>query len=191
MVLLAVYSLVIASLVWARYRFFEFKSRKAKTLSRVYDPLVSIHIGGSFYYLFTAPEPTLYFCLIAIFLLLIGEMLFVSSILTAKELDFASSEEHSTLLDSGPFQFVRHPLYLSYSLIWLSTALLFNSPLLWITLGGLVVFYSFSAKREEEAILSSQYSGEYRRYKNRVGMFTPRISQWKSWILKLLSATKS
>lgn len=190
-ILLTAFSIVVASLVWARFAFFEFQSKKEKTVSRIYDPLVTVHIVGSFYYLLTADEPRFQVFLIALFLIVSGEFLFIFSLMTAKKLNFASSEQHFTLLDTGPFQIVRHPLYLSYTLIWLATPLVFNSLMLWITLGSLIAFYTFSAKREEEAILSSEYSREYSNYKNRVGMFLPRISQWKSWILKLLRVKKS
>lgn len=191
--LLALYSLTIVSLVWARFRFFEFRSEdhQDKRVAWIYDPLAGLHIVVSYYFFLTVTSMPILKAVFSILALMTGELLFVCSVRTAKHLNFAQSSNSSSLVENGPFSVVRHSLYLSYSLIWLSSTLLFNSALLWITLGSLIAFYIFSAKREEQAILSSRYSREYMNYKNRVGMFLPRISQWISWILELSTKPKS
>ncbi len=189
--LITLYSLTIVSLVWARYRFFELKSDVSRRIAWFYDLMAGLHITFSYFYLLTKAEASIARISVSIALLVLGTLLFFLSIKSARHLNFALSDESNSIVDQGPFALVRHPLYLSYSLIWLSSTILFNSTLLWITLGTLIAFYIFSAKREEEAILRSSYSREYRNYKLRVGMFLPRISQWKSLILKLLAKQES
>lgn len=189
--LLTIYTATMVSLVWARLRFFELKSESSVRVAWLYDPLAGLHVVTSYYFFVVSIPISTAKAMLAISILIVSEWLFVATLIFAKQLNFAQSSELFKLLQNGPFAVIRHPLYLSYSLIWISTTLIFNSLLLWITLGSLIAFYIFSAKREEEAILQSRYSREYMDYKKRVGMFLPRISQWKSWILELLAQLKS
>ena len=188
---ISLYSVILITLVWARYCYFDLGSSDSKIAARIYDPLVGIHIIASYYYSNAFTPSSSLRTWLSIFILLLGGALFVHSARTAKKLDFAFSDQVSTLIIKGPFAIVRHPFYISYMLIWLSSSLLFNSTLLWITLFLLIAFYIFSAKREEEVILKSSYSREYRIYRNRVGMFLPRILQWKNWILEILRKLKN
>ncbi|MFT7470578.1 MAG: protein-S-isoprenylcysteine O-methyltransferase Ste14 [Kiritimatiellia bacterium] len=112
--------------------------------------------------------------------LLLSISLFWWAISTARKLDFAFSKNVGDLLTSGPYAVVRHPFYASYILLWASTTILFNSVFLWFTLLYLVTFYFMSARDEEKVIMSSEHSKEYFEYRQRVGMFLPRIRKWKS-----------
>lgn len=190
-VLLFSFCVSIVSLVWARFCVFKISSRREQIVAYIYDPLAAIHILLSINY-FTIPiDTSIYLEIFSFLLLMIGVALFTISLLSAKSLQFASSGESSTIIRSGAFSIVRHPFYTSYSCTWLAPTILFNSLILWITLSSLLAFYAFSAKREEEAIISSNYSREYEKYKNDVGMFFPRYTQWKSWTLKLLQIKKT
>lgn len=100
---------------------------------------------------------------------------------TAKGLDFAFSAHIEKLLTVGPYAIVRHPFYLSYTIGWMTSSFLFNNSILWITLGYMMAYYYLAAKSEEEAILASEYSEEYRLYSQNTGMFLPRIKKWKSY----------
>ncbi len=88
------------------------------------------------------------------------------------------NNEVDQLITDGAYSLVRHPFYLSYTLTWLATSIPSDLMLPKITLVYLVAFYIFSARREEEALLSSTYSLEYGKYRNEVGMFFPRIIRW-------------
>ncbi len=173
------YSILIFSLIWARFRFFQKNSTKFSIRVVLYDPMVAVQIIASIYYAFATQEsfefisPTICAIILAISL-----CLFWSSVSTAKSLDFAFSNRVGKLVLVGPFSIIRHPFYLSYILAWLSTTLLFNSFFHWITLVYLVTFYISSARNEEKVILQTEYSEEYLRYRQNVGMFLPRIWKW-------------
>ena len=179
LLLVSIYTAILVGLIWARYRFFVVKSKPSRISSLLYDPVVVVQVISTYYH-FTLPSAISnnhgYFSLC---LYLLGFLLFWWSIITSKKLNFAFSQEVRELVTTGPFAWVRHPFYISYIATWLSSTLLFNSPLLWIPLAYLISFYVFSAKREERAILSSRYSKEYLKYSQNVGMFLPRINYGK------------
>jgi len=108
-----------------------------------------------------------------------GLLVFWWGIYTAKELNFAFGSFSGKIITSGPFQFVRHPFYSSYILIWGASTFLFNSVSLWITLIYLVIFYFRSATSEEKSILESNKASEYISYSKDTNMFIPRIKLWK------------
>lgn len=74
---------------------------------------------------------------------------------------------------AGPYRWIRHPFYTSYSLCWIAGVIATNAP--WLILTTLVagVIYWRAASREECEFLASPYAAAYRRYQNKTGMFTP------------------
>lgn len=178
--LILLYSMVIASLIWARFRFFNISTKSSRIGSLFYDPAVTIQIVMTYYLFFSGEQIPASLAIIGAIFYIAGLTLFFWSIVTAKQLDFAFSDNVGKIVTSGPFALIRHPLYLSYIFVWFSSTLLFNSITLWITLIYLVAFYIRSAKSEEKAILASDYSKEYLDYSQNVGMFIPRINSWKN-----------
>ena len=81
-----------------------------------------------------------------------------------------------TLVTSGPFRVVRHPLYAS--LVWMFTggALVYRSPLA-LLMNGLVFtpFMIYRARQEER--LMAQTFPEYEAYRRRTGLFFPRFGR--------------
>jgi len=181
-VLIILFTAIVFNLIWARFRVFTVSSKKSRLGALIYDPIVAIQIGAPYWYwLFPSFDYQGYIdSYIAVLVLLFSLLLFIWSLKTAKNMNFALGEPKLGIITSGPFAIVRHPFYLSYILIWLCNTLLFNSLILWITLTYLIAFYIFSARSEEKAILKTEYSREYREYRNKVGMFLPRIAIWKS-----------
>ncbi|MBQ13661.1 MAG: hypothetical protein CMQ17_04600 [Gammaproteobacteria bacterium] len=180
--LIGTYTLIIASLIWARFQFFVIKSKRSRISSLVYDPAVVVQILFTYYYFLATTNPGLTSSYFALCLYVMSLTLFWWAIVTAKKLNFAFSAEVGEIVTTGPFAWVRHPIYLSYVFIWLGSTLLFNSLPLWITLVYLITFYVFSAKSEEKVILNSRYSTEYLEYSQNVGMFLPRINYGKAEI---------
>ncbi len=175
---LILYGLIVASLIWGRFRFFKVSGGTPRVSVVLYDFAVAIQILVTFYYMISTayvPPLLVYFCSA---LYLLGLLLFWWAIVTAKSLDFAFSDKVGSIITTGPFKIVRHPFYVSYILVWFSSSLLFNLAILWITLFYLIVFYFLSASKEEKVILKSVYSTEYEKYIKNVGMFLPRISKW-------------
>jgi protein-S-isoprenylcysteine O-methyltransferase Ste14 len=183
--ILALYTTIIISLVWARFNVF-YTPKHLTTISVLYDSIVSVQILVTYYSLVMGaldPIIPIAFC---IGLYTCSLYLFWWSVFTARNLDFAFSNEVSRIIRTGPYYFIRHPFYLSYTLSWISSSLLFNSIGLWITLGLLVIFYFLSARKEEKVFNDSMYSIQYAEYIRSTGMFLPRVTQWKNWLLKLL-----
>ncbi|MEX0618683.1 MAG: isoprenylcysteine carboxylmethyltransferase family protein [Pseudohongiellaceae bacterium] len=178
------------SLIWARFRFFTIGSTKSRLSSYLYDPVVAVQIISTYYFLLTFNGSSWYAIAGVAVVYLFALAFFWWSIVTANELNFAFSPNAGMVITNGPFALIRHPFYGSYSLVWLSSTLLFNSWVLWITLVYLVAFYFTSAKDEEKVILESSLAKEYRTYSENTGMFLPRIKQWKSWILELSKKKK-
>lgn len=185
LVLLTIFTTIIVSLVWARFKFFKVTTDGARSGARFYDPAVAIQILATYYYMSYGYQGTTVHIAVGIGLYLTALTLFWWAIKTAKSLDFAFSSNVGEIITTGPFSIVRHPFYVSYILTWGTSTLMFNSIPLWITLFYLMAFYFLSAQREEKVIEKSAHAEAYAKYKNSVGMFLPRVTQWKSWLLRL------
>lgn len=179
-ILLLLYLTIIVVWIWARFKFFKIDSDHSRIGSYLYDPVVAIQIFSTCYYFVIREDIHISAFLSVLTLYLVAIGLFALSIKEAKSLNFALSDQTHKIITTGTYRIVRHPLYVSYFLVWLSNTILFNSSLLWITLLYLALFYYFSAKTEENKILRSSYSREYEEYRRNVGMFLPRIKGWKS-----------
>lgn len=179
--LAAIYTAIIVILVLARYLYFNKVDEKTIWIGQFfYDSVALLHIGTTLYLFATTPDVSHYVGLACAFFYFIGLSFFLWSLRTSTKLKFASSSLGEELVTTGPYKYIRHPLYLSYTLIWIASCVLFNSIVLWITLIAMAAFYTISAKREEAAIAKSEHSCEYEAYKNSVGMFLPRVTKWKN-----------
>ncbi len=81
----------------------------------------------------------------------------------------------SRLCTTGPFQFVRHPMYAGG--IWLvfpGMALALNSWVLLLVPFILYFFYSILVPKEEK-MMTAVFGDEYRQYASRTGRLFPRI----------------
>jgi protein-S-isoprenylcysteine O-methyltransferase Ste14 len=82
--------------------------------------------------------------------------------------------EGARLIESGPYEFVRHPIY-SGGLLFFAGYALATSPTALVPLAALAVLWRNKAAFEEE-LLERRYP-EYREYQSRVpGAFVPRPS---------------
>lgn len=80
------------------------------------------------------------------------------------------------LTRSGPYRFVRHPLYLGSLGIGLGLALLTRSWWFWTPLFlGLFALFYVPAMRREEAHLRSLFGEDYREYAEEVARLLPRL----------------
>ena len=169
------FSCIVVSLIWARLRFFKMTAGTPRLSAIFYDATVAAQIIATLTYMATSSGNFLPLLPATICLYALSFVLFWWAIFTARGLDFAFSDKVGNIVTTGPFRFVRHPFYSSYILVWLGNTLLFNSLILWITLGYLMAFYFLSARKEERVILQSEQSSTYRKYIQNVGMFLPRI----------------
>ncbi|MFK7864163.1 MAG: isoprenylcysteine carboxylmethyltransferase family protein [Pseudohongiellaceae bacterium] len=170
-----IYGAIVASLIWARFRFFKITNNKSKLVSYFNDPAVMVQIFFTFAYILEWEAPAARASLIALLCYLGALLLFWWAIGTAGELDFASSGGKGQIITSGAFALVRHPFYLSYIIVWATNSILFNSIYLWVSLIILLGVYFYSARAEESAFAASDFAAEYQAYKARVGMLVPKI----------------
>ena len=80
------------------------------------------------------------------------------------------------LVTSGPYRWVRHPLYVLGTLLYLSLSLIAAS---WFLMAGLVLGLILILLRtpKEEAMLAEHFGDAYRDYERRTGRFFPKLFQ--------------
>lgn len=79
------------------------------------------------------------------------------------------------LVTTGPYRFVRHPIYLGLALFAVGEALAFGSwPALMIVLSGIVPTFAWRA-RVEEKLLSRRFGERYTVYRQRTRMIIPYL----------------
>ncbi len=91
--------------------------------------------------------------------------------------DLEIKEDH-TLMTSGPYSRIRHPMYTVFILFTLSALLIASN--LFVTVFAIIVilmFYPISIKEEE--MMLDQFGDEYRDYIQRTGRFLPSLRQVK------------
>lgn len=173
------YLLIVVSLVWGRLFFFKLSGGTSKILALSYDLSVAIQMLMTVYGIIYVMDVTKPYAFFVPILYLLSLVIFWTSVVTAKSLDFAFSNNVGNIVTTGPFRFFRHPFYVSYLIAWWASTILFNSLLMWVTALYLTAFYVISAKKEERTILQSAQSEQYQLYQQNVGMFLPRIKKWK------------
>lgn len=88
----------------------------------------------------------------------------------------AGSEERPLhFFSDGPFKIVRHPFYLTYILSYLGTFIsTLNFPYLLLVI--LLLYFYFKTAREEESLFeTSDFIELYTQYRNKTGMFFPKL----------------
>ncbi len=82
-----------------------------------------------------------------------------------------SQKESAELVRSGPYAYVRHPVYAGYLLAMLGSAI--GQSILWVLplIGG-AVYFIHSARREERLLLE-EFPEQYPPYKKRTKMLVP------------------
>ena len=83
-------------------------------------------------------------------------------------------KEQHELIRTGPYRFVRHPIYTGLLIAILGTALVTGEWRGVFALAFAIFGFAWKAKREEE-MLSGEFGDEYTRYRNETGMLIPRL----------------
>ncbi len=81
--------------------------------------------------------------------------------------------EKTTLVFTGPFAYVRHPIYALSSLLMIATAAAVASPVMLLVAGFHLMFLQWEAHREERYLLVTHGEG-YAAYRRHVGRMIPR-----------------
>lgn len=122
--------------------------------------------------------------LIAGFLIAVGgELLRASGVLyVGSETRVTGSVGASRLVTSGPFGYVRNPLYVGNILIYSGIGIMSYALFPWLQLAGFAYFlfqYTFIVK-EEERFLGEKFGAEYEAYCRHVPRFLPRLIPFRS-----------
>lgn len=80
--------------------------------------------------------------------------------------------EQTELVVTGPYAYVRHPIYALSSLLMLCTLAIVPSPLMAVVAAAHIVLLQWEARREER-YMTRVHGGLYTRYAERVGRFVP------------------
>jgi protein-S-isoprenylcysteine O-methyltransferase Ste14 len=80
------------------------------------------------------------------------------------------------LCESGPYRFVRHPIYLAYLLAWLAALVALPHWLTAALLVAMIALFTHAAFTDEAKIGESPIATGYAEYRRRAGMFWPRFS---------------
>lgn len=94
-------------------------------------------------------------------------------------LHFAFDTENPvSLVTAGPYRVVRHPFYTSYLIFWTGLALGTWSPWAIPVLVLMAALYTVAARGEEAKFARTDMSADYAAYRERTGMFWPRLVRW-------------
>jgi protein-S-isoprenylcysteine O-methyltransferase Ste14 len=85
-----------------------------------------------------------------------------------------NSGEKLDLVSTGPYRFVRHPIYALRMVIDVCLFVMAPVPLVLMAAGGDFLLLQLEARREER-YMESQHGTVYANYKNSVGRFVPRV----------------
>ena len=142
---------------------------------RSYTP---IPIGIMIVY-FARPEPP--YAYIGTLLLLTGETIRIWSISYAGGETRTRNVGAKKLCASGPYAFVRNPLYVGNMFMYVGIVFIAGAANIWLmivmTLAFFIIQYSLIIALEEEK-LYELFGQEYQTYKNNVPAVFPRILRW-------------
>jgi protein-S-isoprenylcysteine O-methyltransferase Ste14 len=103
--------------------------------------------------------------------------LFLSAIESARRTPLARTFVYEpkcdTILQNGPYRFIRHPIYLSYSLAWLAAPVATHSLVLGATALLMIGCYVASAHEEERRLAVGRHAAEYEKYRARTWRMIP------------------
>ena len=81
------------------------------------------------------------------------------------------------LCESGPYRYIRHPLYLAYQLAYVAAFVALPHWLTGLLLAVGVALFTYMARNDEQTIAGSPLAAQYAAYCQHTGMFWPRFSR--------------
>jgi len=85
--------------------------------------------------------------------------------------------KEQTLITSGPYQFIRHPIYTAFILILGSTLLISANWLIGLAWLGMTIMEVASRVGFEESLMLEYFGDQYREYMKKTGRLLPRLLQ--------------
>ncbi len=128
-------------------------------------------------------RPTWESLLFGFVIVLMGEALrFWGVSIAGSETRTTGSVGGTFLITSGPFAYVRNPLYLGNMLLYLGVGVMSLALFPWLQIVALLWFYFQYSMivAEEEGYLAARFGTDYAEYRNRVPRFIPRLAGFES-----------
>lgn len=135
---------------------------------------LAVWIGDSFifrYSTFLSSFVPIYVRLPIALVILAGSVYFIRS---AHQIIFDAERQQASVIRTGVFNRVRHPLYLGSLLFYPGLCVLtfsIFSIFVWL---GIIIFYHFISRYEEKLLLE-KFGTEYEKYRSEVPMWMPRL----------------
>lgn len=105
--------------------------------------------------------------------------LFLSAIETARHVPmtrtFVYSPPSETILTTGPYTIIRHPIYLSYGLGWFAAPVATHNLVLGLTALFMTTCYVISAREEERLLAGGPTGAEYAAWRDRTWRMIPFV----------------
>lgn len=174
-VVVAVGLLTVGAYVWSLRGHFVSETMPSGT--RIIS--VAVTLTTALYLLLTfGAEQPLWAQLGGLALQLAAGGLFIAAIIASREarLEYAfTAEKPQGLLETGPYRYIRHPFYASYIVFWSGWALATWSIFSLAGLAVLVTLYVMAARSEEQKFAQTPMAAAYEAYRNRAGLFWPKL----------------
>lgn len=118
-----------------------------------------------------------------LYLLACGLFLWTARSVRGRDFKLAYTPEiPPAVYSGGPYRWLRHPFYLSYTLAWCAGVAALSDARLLLTPAIMLGFYVAAAWREERQMLRGPAAEQYRVYRRQTGVLLPRwrtpLRQW-------------
>ena len=77
----------------------------------------------------------------------------------------------------GPYRYVRHPFYASYTIFWFAGWIASGSMLALISAGIMLAIYLDAVRKEERKFAASPLAAEYAEYRRHAGLMIPKLQR--------------
>jgi protein-S-isoprenylcysteine O-methyltransferase Ste14 len=127
-------------------------------------------------------RPTLVSLLLGFAVVALGEMIrFWGVSIAGAETRTTGTVGGTHLITTGPFAYVRNPLYLGNMTMYIGVGIMSLALFPWLLAGALLWFYVqyYLIVTKEEEYLRERFGTEYRRYCSEVRRFVPRLTPYR------------
>lgn len=128
-------------------------------------------------------EPTVLSLIVGFGIMSIGEMIrFWGVSIAGAETRTTGAVGGTFLITTGPFSYVRNPLYVGNMLMYAGIGVMSMALFPWLLLVAIVWFYLqyYLIVTQEEEYLETRFGDEYAAYRHHVGRFLPRLKPYVS-----------
>jgi protein-S-isoprenylcysteine O-methyltransferase Ste14 len=138
---------------------------------------IAASVGAAAYLCWTVKQPDVEFAALGIMVSWAACGLFIWALLThpSKPGRAMAGTTPEVIVRNGPYQWIRHPIYLAYILALVAATFITQHPILVGFSVWMIVLYTYAARMEEKIILQSPNGDQYAAYINETGLFWPRL----------------